>query len=79
MPLLEFLSQDEVELAAAIFLGAEYLVEAVGPVNTHHTNHRQEDADTDTGRTFQFERIELADVLPSVTCFYEGLSFQWRM
>ena len=36
------MSQDEVELAAAVLLGTEYLVETVGPVDTHHTNHRQD-------------------------------------
>ena len=60
------------ELAAAVLLGTEYLVETVGPVDTHHTNHRQEDADTDTGRTFQIKRVELVYVVPGVTGFNES-------
>ena len=47
------------ELAAAVFLTTIYLVETVTPVDTHHTNHRQEDTNTDTGRTFQIKRIFL--------------------
>ena len=47
---LEFLSEDEVEVAAALSpdVGTlKDLVEAVGPVNTHESDHRQEDANAD--------------------------------
>lgn len=47
--LLEFLSDNKVELASAILGRTVDLVEAISPVDTHHTNHREEDADTDTG------------------------------
>ena len=44
LELLELLSYDEVELAATVSLGALHLVEAIGPVDTHHTYHREEEA-----------------------------------
>ena len=44
-----------------------YLVETVSPVDTHQTDHREEDMDTDTGRTFQ-----ILGIIPGVTCLYEG-------
>ena len=53
----EFLAEDKVEVAAAAC--AEYLVKAVGPVYTHHTHHRQEYANTDTGAAFEREWIEV--------------------
>ena len=40
---LKLLSKDEVELAAA--LCTKYLVEAVSPVDTHHTHHWEVDTD----------------------------------
>ena len=49
MKQLEFLTQYEVEMTATGTAATEYLVETVGPVDTHHTNHREEDTDTDTG------------------------------
>ena len=52
MKQLEFLTQYEVESASACALVAKYFVETVCPVDTHHTDHREEDADTYTGRTF---------------------------
>ena len=38
---LELLSEDEVELAAAVCLTAEDAVETVSPVDTEQSNHRQ--------------------------------------
>ena len=49
------MSDNEVELAATVLGGTVNLVETIGPVDTHHTNHRQEDADTHTRRTLQLE------------------------
>ena len=43
---LEFLTEHEVEVAAT--LGAKHLVEAIAPVDTHHTQHRNEDAHNHT-------------------------------
>ena len=48
---------------------AIYLVETVGPVDTHHTHHGEEDADTHAGRTLDVEWLEVLDVLPRVTAF----------
>ncbi len=45
--MLEFLTEYEVEVAAAAF--SIYLVKAVAPVNTHHADHRQEYAHTESG------------------------------
>ena len=61
----------KVELASSILFRTKYFVETVTPVNTHHTNHRKEDTNTDTGRTFQLEWIEFLDIMPCVTCFKE--------
>ena len=44
---LELLSKDKVYLTATSFV--EYFIETIRPVDTHHTDHREEDADTDTG------------------------------
>ena len=66
---LEFLSEYEVEVRATLF--AVYFVETVSPVDTHHTYHREEDADTDTCGTFDVKRLELLDVAPCVTSFKE--------
>ena len=67
MNILELLTEDEVEVAAT--LGAEYLVETVSPVDTHHTDHRQIDAHTGAGRTLEVERREFFDVGPRITAF----------
>ncbi len=66
---LEFLSEDKVELAAAFL--AEHLVETVGPVDTHHADHRQIDADTGTGAALEVKRCEALDIGPGVTCLNE--------
>lgn len=44
MKQLEFLAQYEMESASTCALVAKYFVETVCPVDTHHTNHRKEDA-----------------------------------
>ena len=44
--MLEFLAEYEVEVAATTI--AIHFVETVGPVDTHHTNHRQEYTQTGT-------------------------------
>ena len=67
--MLEFLSDDEVELASSAVAAAEHLVETITPVYTHQTDHRQEDADTHTGRTLHVEGIELLYVCPCITAF----------
>ena len=60
---LEFLSEHEVEIrsAAAPAGAVEHFVEAIGPVDTHQSHHRQEDAHTYTGRALEVEGIELLD------------------
>ena len=55
------------ELAAAI-LG---VIESVSPVNSEQTDHRQEDANTDSGAALDLERIEIAYVRPAVSSFKE--------
>ena len=59
MALLELLSDHEVELASAVSV---IVVETVTPVNSEETDHRQEDSHTDTGRSSDLERIEVADI-----------------
>ena len=65
------------ELAAAtlhraVLIAGAYLIETVSPVNTHQTDHRQEDTDTDASRTLHVEGVELLGVSPSVTAFHES-------
>ena len=67
---LEFLADQEVELAAAL-LAVDIVVETVAPVDAEHTDDRQVDTGADTGGTLDFERIELPDVRPGVTAFEE--------
>ena len=62
---LEFLSEHEVEVAAT--LSAVNLIEAVAPVNTHHTNHWQIDTGSNTCRALQVEWIELTNACPRIT------------
>ena len=69
MKQLEFLTQYEVEMTTTGTAATEYFIETVSPVDTHHTNHRKEDTYTDTGRTFQVERIEFIDIVPCITGF----------
>ena len=66
---LEFLTEDEVEVRTALL--AIHLVETVCPVDTHHADHREEDADTDTCRTLDVKRLEFLDVRPCVTTLEE--------
>ena len=68
--LSELLTQYEVELAATLL--SKDLVEAVCPVDTHHTHHWQEETNTDTSRTFHFERIEILCFMPCITCLQES-------
>ena len=55
------------ELAAAVGL----VVEAVAPVNTQQTNHREEHTHTYTGAALDLERVEFSDIAPAVTTFQE--------
>ena len=41
-------------------------------VNTEHTEHRQIDTHTETGRTINIERVEILNAEPIVTCFNES-------
>ena len=47
--ILELLAQHEVEVTASLL--AINIVKAVAPVYSHHANHWQEDASSNTGRT----------------------------
>ena len=67
---LEFLTEYEVEVRAALL--SIYFVETVGPVDTHHTYHREEDAHTHACRTLDVEWLEFLDIRPCVTAFEEG-------
>ena len=53
---------DEVELASAGAVVARDLVEAITPVYTEKSDHREIYPDSDTGRPLDLERIELAYV-----------------
>ena len=75
---LELLSEDKVELTAAL-AAVVVLVEAVSPVDTHQTDHRQIDTYTDTCRALHLERIELARFSPGVTALHEGQSVDGRI
>ena len=68
---LKFLSDNEVEVAATSLRTSVRTIETVSPVDTHQTDHREEDTDTDTGRTLQLERIEILQISPGITRFYE--------
>lgn len=68
--LLEFLSEDKVEVASAAL--AEDFIKAVSPVDTHHTHHRQEYADTDAGATLERKGIEVLDRSPCVAGLGKG-------
>ena len=63
------------EVAATTLLGTAlvgiYIVETIGPVDTHQSYHRQEDTYTQTGRALHVEGIELLDFCPRVTAFHE--------
>ena len=63
---LKFLAENEVELASA--LASEHGVETVCPVDTHHADHRKEDAHTGTGASLKVERLEVLDGCPCITC-----------
>ena len=55
---------------AAAFL-AEYLVETVGPVDTHHSDHWEEDADAGAGRALEVKWREVFNRGPGITAFGE--------
>ena len=71
---LELLTEDKVELASTLLILASVpnLVETISPVDTHQTDHWQEDTYTDTGTTLHAEWIELLGVIPCITSLYEG-------
>ena len=50
-------------------LGSEHFVEAVGPVDTHHSDHGEEDTDAGTGASLEIERREVFHGRPGVTAF----------
>ena len=60
------------ELASADILSQLGLFESVSPVDTHESDHGEEDADADTGRGFEFEGIHAVDIRPRVTGFGKG-------
>ena len=68
--LLKFLSQYEVELTSTSF--TKDFVKSVSPVDTHESDHGEEDADADTGRGLEFEGIHAVDIRPRVTGFGKG-------
>ena len=71
---LEFLTQDEVELASTLLILASVpnLVETVCPVDTHQTYHWQEDTNTHTGTTLHAEWVEVLGIIPGVTSLNKG-------
>ena len=69
-PFLEFLTEDEVEVASAFL--SKHFVETVCPVDTHHTDHRQIDAHTGSGGTLEVERRHVLHVGPCVSAFKEA-------
>ena len=87
--LLEMIDQGQINEAENILLGrldyrnqhevaaatlAVYLVEAVGPVDTHEADHRQLNTHTETARTLKVEGIELLNRSPCVATFKEAES-----
>lgn len=60
------------ELASADLLTELGLFESVSPVDTHESDHREEDADADAGRGLEFEGIHAVDICPGVTGFGKG-------
>ena len=49
-----------------------HLVEAIAPVDAEETEHREVEADADTGRALQVEGSELIDVGPRIAGLREG-------
>ena len=70
--MLKLLSQNEVELAAALGRGVRRSVESVTPVDTEHTHHGEVEADAETGRTLDLEGRELLPRVECVTAFEES-------
>lgn len=69
--LLELLAKDEVELAAT-YLATGHFVETVCPINTHQSDHREENSHTHSSRAFHVERVELVCFCPCVSTFKEA-------
>ena len=71
---LELLSQYEVELSATTLPATAIvdLVETVGPVDTHQSDHWQIESYTEASRAFHVEGIEIACLSPSITTFEEA-------
>ena len=65
----EFLSYYEVELASAAC--AVHFIEAVCPVYAEQTEHGHVNPDTDTGGTFQIQRVEIVVIAPAIASFRE--------
>ena len=72
------MSEDEVEITATFLLRTAGIgidiVEAVGPVDTHQTHHREIDTDTQSGRALHLEGIEILGLSPGITAFEEAES-----
>ena len=66
---LEFLSYNEVELWTTGFNTIDIFLETISPVNTHQTDHGQQNAHTDTRRTLHIEGIKTFDIRPGITAF----------
>lgn len=64
---LEFLAEDEMELAAAVLLAAKHRVETIGPIDTHQPDHREEYPHADSRRAFEVKWIEVFDIMPSIS------------
>ena len=73
--MLKLLSQNEVELAAALGRGVRRSVESVTPVDTEHTHHGEVEADAETGRTLDLEGRELFPRIECVAAFEDGEQF----
>ena len=69
---LELLSKYEVEVAASLV--AIYLIEAIRPVKSHKSDHRQVYTYAKSGRTLHIKRIKLPYIRPCITCFNESES-----
>ena len=50
------------------------LIETIGPIETHQTYHREEDAHTDTCRTLHIKRVEVLGLCPGVARLDESES-----
>ena len=69
---LEVLTNNEVELATTTLALTRCRVEAPTPVDTHHTDNWQLEANTDTGRTLNLKWREVLPRRESVTSLKEA-------